>query len=285
MYRIACARAQILVGRRYYRRLQAAQEGIGFLLSADGRRVLLTEAGEGSGPDYSVYTRETQGSPAVRLGAGDSMAFSPDGQFVLSGLYSARTELVLLPTGAGQPKRILLGGIEANLTTASWFPDGQRVVFFGNEPGKGNRIYVVGVNGGTPRPISPEGVNPTGYGTHTLSPDGRFVAALGPDRKAYLYPVDGGDPKPIPGLAEGEAPMQWSGDGRALYVLRRDEIPAKVFKLLVSTGKRERWRDIMPADPAGIPAIDTLLVTPDGASYVYGYHRILSELYLVEGLK
>jgi hypothetical protein len=26
-------------------------------------------------------------------------------------------------------------------------------------------------------------------------------------------------------------------------------------------------------------------MTPDGASYIYGYHRTLSDLYLVEGLK
>jgi hypothetical protein len=26
-------------------------------------------------------------------------------------------------------------------------------------------------------------------------------------------------------------------------------------------------------------------MTPDGTSYIYGYHRTLSDLYLVEGLK
>jgi hypothetical protein len=27
------------------------------------------------------------------------------------------------------------------------------------------------------------------------------------------------------------------------------------------------------------------VMTPDGSSFIYGYHRTLSELYLVEGLK
>ena len=41
----------------------------------------------------------------------------------------------------------------------------------------------------------------------------------------------------------------------------------------------------MPSDPAGVNIILPILLTPDGKSYVYGYRRMLSDLYLVEGLK
>jgi hypothetical protein len=41
----------------------------------------------------------------------------------------------------------------------------------------------------------------------------------------------------------------------------------------------------MPVDPAGIETIGPILIIPDGKTYVYGYHRTLSDLYLVEGLK
>jgi hypothetical protein len=58
-----------------------------------------------------------------------------------------------------------------------------------------------------------------------------------------------------------------------------------VSKLDVQTGKRELWRDLMPADGAGIVNISPVLATPDGSGYVYGYFRILSDMYLVEGLK
>ena len=43
--------------------------------------------------------------------------------------------------------------------------------------------------------------------------------------------------------------------------------------------------DLMPADPAGVATIGPILITPDGKTYVYGFHRTLADLYLVEGLK
>jgi hypothetical protein len=42
---------------------------------------------------------------------------------------------------------------------------------------------------------------------------------------------------------------------------------------------------LMPGDPAGVETIGPILLTPDGKTCVYGYHRTLSDLYLVEGLK
>jgi hypothetical protein len=41
----------------------------------------------------------------------------------------------------------------------------------------------------------------------------------------------------------------------------------------------------MPSDPAGVERIGPILLTADGTSCVFGYHRILSDLYLVEGLR
>jgi hypothetical protein len=41
----------------------------------------------------------------------------------------------------------------------------------------------------------------------------------------------------------------------------------------------------MPPDAAGVVEIVSVVLTPDVASYAYSYHRILSDLFLVEGLK
>jgi hypothetical protein len=41
----------------------------------------------------------------------------------------------------------------------------------------------------------------------------------------------------------------------------------------------------MPSDPAGVSRVGPILLIMDGKSSVYGYHRMLSDLYLVEGLK
>jgi len=90
----------------------------------------------------------------------------------------------------------------------------------------------------------------------------------------------------VPGLEPGEQPAGWSADGRSLYVYRPDtETPTKVYLVDVATGQRKLWKEIMPADPAGTYGISGLVVTPDGKSYAYDLWRILSDLYIVEGLR
>ncbi len=41
----------------------------------------------------------------------------------------------------------------------------------------------------------------------------------------------------------------------------------------------------MPSDPAGVLAIFGVCAATDGESYAYSYARILSDLFLVEGVK
>ena len=62
------------------------------------------------------------------------------------------------------------------------------------------------------------------------------------------------------------------------------ELPFRVFRVELSNGRREPWRTITPQDPAGLWAADLMLM-PDGNSYAYNCKRLLSDLYLVEGLK
>ncbi len=167
-------------------------------LSADGKTLLFREEGEGGGLRYTGYLRQTDGSPAVRLAEGRAFALSADGRWVLSTTSDAAGRLVVLPTRAGEPQ--VLSGKPMNYVDARWFPDGKHFLFSGNEPDHGVRLYVQDLVGGKPLAISPEGT----YGlAYLISPDGQEVAAVGPDQKGYLYPVAGGDPRPIPNLAEG----------------------------------------------------------------------------------
>ena len=66
---------------------------------------------------------------------------------------------------------------------------------------------------------------------------------------------------------------------------RRLEWPPVVDRIDVSTGRREAWKTIQPADPVGVDSIARILVTPDGNAYCHDYIRFLSELFIVEGLK
>jgi hypothetical protein len=82
-----------------------------------------------------------------------------------------------------------------------------------------------------------------------------------------------------------KAPVGWTSDGSALYVFRREELPVKVDRVDVKTGKKELWKELAPLDAAGVTQIARVCPTPDGKAYVYSFSRVLSDLYVVEGLK
>src|SRR5579863_3848567 len=252
-------------------------------LSADGRAILFFESGEGGGPKYAVYLRNTDGAPAIRLGEGTGLSLSPDGQWALSRLNVMPSPLVLYPTGVGEMKQLKNDGL--NHISAAFLPDGKRFIFAGTEPGHGARLYVESLDDAQPHPFSMEGVAGPGTGGLVLSPDGKTVAARGPDQKVYVFPVDGGDPKIITAAQPGEFPTAWSSDGRSLFLMTRGQIPAQVFRVDVATGQKTLWRAFEPADAAGIDTIRGVLVSSDNKAYVYGYTRTLSDLYLVQGLK
>jgi hypothetical protein len=53
----------------------------------------------------------------------------------------------------------------------------------------------------------------------------------------------------------------------------------------VASGRREPWKELQPADAAGVEEIGDVLLSADGLSYVYTYHRSLTDLYVGEGLR
>ncbi|PYV65694.1 MAG: hypothetical protein DMG97_31585, partial [Acidobacteria bacterium] len=71
-------------------------------VSEDGRQILFIEAGEAGGGEYAVFSRDTTGTSAVRLGQGSATAFSPDGKWTLVLRQNVTPpDFVLLPTGVG----------------------------------------------------------------------------------------------------------------------------------------------------------------------------------------
>jgi serine/threonine protein kinase/Tol biopolymer transport system component len=243
-------------------------------LSPDGQTLIFTHFGEKSGKNYSVYLRKTNSSAAVRLGEGSGWALSPDGKWVISVLADP-PHIVLLPTGAGEMQKLPTGGIEEFGLGADWFPDGKKIVFVGRERGHALRTYMQDVKGGTPRPVTPEGV----VGT-LISPDGLYLIAADARNNSRFYPLAGGAPQPIAGFKPEDRIVRWSSDGRSLYVLENTDIPIRISRLDLSTGRRELWKELNPADPAGIREFKTVLMTPDGKYYVYGLTRSITSLYL-----
>jgi eukaryotic-like serine/threonine-protein kinase len=252
-------------------------------LSSDGRTVLLEEQNlTDQDGNNALYVRKTDGSPAVRLAWGQAACLSPDGKFALAAVKSGgASDLVLLPTGAGESRTLPRSAIAYQ--SVNFFPDGRRILVSGHEQGRGTRLYLIELADGRPRAISAEGVSV--YLWHAISPDGRRAVALAADGTPTLYPTEGGEPRPLAGVAAGEVPIRWSADGRALYVGRGVGVPANIDLVDVATGARRLWKTITPPDPSGVLQIGPLQITADGRSYVYSYRRQLDELLVVDGLK
>ncbi|HEY6147682.1 MAG TPA: hypothetical protein VIZ69_08280, partial [Thermoanaerobaculia bacterium] len=247
-------------------------------LSSDGRQVLVSE--ENRVP-YGIYLRKLDGSPAVRLGEGQGYQLSPDGRWAVATTAIGSDTLLFLPTGAGETRKVSLSGIACQWV--SFFPDGQRVLIAGNEPGRRVRLYTMGVSGGKPTAMTGEGVSLNA--PEPFSPDGRHVVAMDAEERIAIYPVGAGEPHLVPGIQPGDTAIRWSADGHSLFVFNPSTRPDIVELLDVQTGKRTVWREFRASDPAGVMRIDPFVVTSDGGSYVYSYRRILDDLYTVSGLR
>ncbi|HEY5610799.1 MAG TPA: hypothetical protein VIL97_06315, partial [Thermoanaerobaculia bacterium] len=250
-------------------------------LSRDGKTIVLTERGQAGGKLQAVYLRAHDGSPAVKLGDGGGFTLSPDGQWVLAVIRENPPRLVAHPTGVGVPFALPNSGIE-DFNWANWLPDGKHVLFAGNARGKGVRLYVQPIAGGSAWPITFEGVF-IASGGNVISPDGRFVAAFDSNRDVFLQPIAGGERIPLPGVQPGELPIQWSEDGKSIYVYRRGELPARVYRVWIDDQRRELVKEIVPPDRGGVLAIANVKITPDARSVVYTFSAALSELYVADG--
>jgi Tol biopolymer transport system component len=253
------------------------------ILSADAKSVVFSEQGSAGGAGYSVYQRKVDGSAPVRLGEGAPLAMSPDGKWVLTALIgSPPSQIVLLPTGAGEPRPFPKDQIEhANGFFGAFLPDGKRIVFNGNEPGRPPRVFVQDLAGGAAKPVTAEGIEGT-----LVSRDGTTLVIRAPDGSYSMAGLEGGAARPIPDLKAGDVPLQLTADGRHLFL--RDgsrAFPARVFRLDLATGRREIWKELTPGDPAGITLLQPAALSDDGKTILFIYSRVLSDLYLAEGLK
>jgi Tol biopolymer transport system component len=252
-------------------------------ISPDGRLLLFDENAEGGGPTGSIFVLRAGDPSPARIGDGYSIGLSPDAKSALAIPFDqSDRRFLILPTGLGEPRA--LPPHPGTILGADWTPDGKAILFGSSENGRPSRLKLQDVATGAIRPVTGEGVEILLY-AHLISPDSKFVIARGADRALRLYPLAGGDPRPLPRIAPGEQPLRWSEDGASLYVYTPGALPARVDSVRLSDGRRERWKDLVPADLSGVVFIRAPVITPDGKHYVYSYTRILSELFLVRGIR
>ena len=247
-------------------------------ISRDGKKILFEEEADGGGVNYTVFLRGTDGSPPVRIGEGIGLAISPDQKWVITKPAKGGV-LSVVPTGAGEARQLTHDKISYEVV--AYLPDGKRLVASGIEPGHGARDYLIDLSTGEPKALTPEGTSGA-----LLSPDGRSDAVQGPDGKWGIWPLDGGGLHLIPGLDATYNVGGWLADGASVYVSasQHSDSNMRVYRVNVATGKMDLWKTLGDTLPKGAFAFSPL-VSADGSAYAYGYIQILSQAYVVKGLK
>jgi Tol biopolymer transport system component len=188
--------------------------------------------------------------------------------------------LSLVPTGAGETRTLTHDAVSYD--GVSWLPDGKHLLAAGIETGHGARDYLIDLSSGDSKAITPEGVS--GW---RLSPDGKSTVVLGAEGKWAVWPLDGSGIRPIPGLDSNYYVSGWSPDGLSLYVAstHAGQKVAKVNKVNVTTGKMEPWRTFGEGAAAGVTGTSAPRFSSDGSAYAYVYVQVLSEGYIMTGLR
>ncbi|MCC6523294.1 MAG: protein kinase [Polyangiaceae bacterium] len=248
-------------------------------VARDGQSVLLSEQSVSGARGYDMLLWRRGEHAPLRLGAGVAADLAPDAARTLAVPYGVDDRVLVVPHGTGDATTVSEPGLRYE--RVRFFPDGERILVLGRRGvGGALRWYAQPVAGGPATALTPEGAwQSQGF----VSPDGRSLVC-GDDAALWLYPTGGGAGRRVAARASADELAGWSEDGRVV-VYRRGERPARVDLVDIGTGKRSRWKDLAPADPAGFVEVSRLLLGPDGRSYGYTYLRQLSSLYLVDGLR
>jgi eukaryotic-like serine/threonine-protein kinase len=269
----------LLAGDTAVRDISLRTVSTAFWVAPDGTAVTLSDQAISG---YDTYLLRVGASAPVRLGHGQSYGMSSDGKWVAA--LPANEPRVLLHSPGTAGSRELPNPERIFVDAAAWLPDGSGLVLFGQPAGRLSRGYVLGLSGGPPRPFTPEGVGAIKWWTLAVSPDGSRVLGRDIAGRIARYAIGGGAPEPVTGLKPDDIPASWTSDGRGLLVAHGFGRPWIVERMDLGTGRRETVFEVRPREVAGL-RISFLAVSPNGRYYVHSYSRLLSALYVVEGLR
>lgn len=249
-------------------------------ISDDGSMLTLADQATAR---YSAYLRKAGAGP-VLLGDGQAYGVSQDGTWLLA-LPIDGAPVMVHPTGAGQT-RTLPNPDKLLFDTVAWLPDSRRIVMFGQPQGQLSRGYVQDIDGGPPKPFTAEGVGVRSVRWWTLpvSPDGTRIIAAGAEGRPAIFQLGDGSSTAVPGLPANEFVVQWLQDGGHLLVARAEGPAWIVERLELTTGQRTPALEIRAREGAGL-RLSVVAVSRDGRHYVHSYSRLLSDLFLVDGLR
>jgi dipeptidyl aminopeptidase/acylaminoacyl peptidase len=172
------------------------------------------------------------------------LTFSRDGQWMT---YADSGGGSLWRSRADGSEPLQLTKPPMHVEVSSWSPDGQRIAFMGNQPGKPFRIYLVDRDGG---PIQEAAEGNDNQGGPSWSADGKAIIYANvfceKTQDCWVRRLDMATRKTeiVPG-SNGLRTARWSPDGRFIAALK-----FQTRELMLFDVSRQRWR-MLAASVAG----------------------------------
>ena len=206
--------------------------------SKDGKKIFVL----GGSPRGEMVRYDTQSGQFVPFLGGISailVAFSRDGEWVA---YSSLPDEELWRSKSDGSQRLQLTFQPTESGWPCWSPDGKRIAFAYNIPGKSVKIHIVPTEGGTPQELMP---GETTDAQPDWSPDGSylaFVRAISEDTWAlHLYDFRTRQVSRIPDSDDMYCP-RWSPNGQTIAAYSESSEALFVFDM--ATKKWSKLTDL-----------------------------------------
>jgi hypothetical protein len=248
-------------------------------ITRDGKAILYHEWGGPAGELYLVVYRKLDGSAPTALGEGGMPEFSPDELTAAAPVFSIPPKVALHPIGVGENRTLGVGKL-VSVTDVNWFPDGKHLLLVGSAEGEALRTYEMDLQGGTPEPVGPPDLR--GW---AVAKDGTRIAGRGASGEAEVFDKGTQKVEAVPGIRPQDAIEKWTEDGEALLVTTSTPWEAEVYRVEVATGKRSLLQKMELRERAGSSVNLKMYYAEGSKTYVYNVRRILSTLFVVEGLE
>ena len=244
-------------------------------ISADGRRVLFDETGQGGGSRYSVFLYDADKKSSDRLGDGRAIDLSNDGGWALTQSASEPQKLFLVSVKDHKASLVPNPGFEYRW--AKFFPGQcQDILIAGRFPNQKEQLFRQHAPGGTPVPIS------TGVRIRAAVVDqsGQFAAGVAHEAKLVIVNLHDGSSRSID-IPAHVVPVAFVGTDQ---ILTRREDGEVVLEMLNLQNRQVHFYRKLPAGNGfGTAKTFPIFVAKDLKTFTYSRLETLSTLFVVSG--
>ena len=96
--------------------------------------------------------------------------------------------------------------------------------------------------------------------------------------------ITGAEVGALPKLGRDDAIDRWAAGGKSLLIWNYVSTP-RLDRMDIASGKRVPLAEIRPSDSAGIVGFNFCRASPDGRAHIYSAYRLLTDLFVVNGLR